>query len=76
MRDLLACSLRVVDLLAATQSSWPLGTTKLPFRGGTTRRQHSSRAEELVLHSGIKMLTRQESAEMIIQEQFERVVTS
>ena len=38
MRDLLAHSLGVVDLLAAVQSGWPLRTFKLPFRGGTTKR--------------------------------------
>lgn len=38
MRDLLAHSLGGVDLLAAAQSGWPLGTFKLPFRGGTTKR--------------------------------------
>lgn len=37
MRDLLTLSLGVVDLLAALQSGWPLGTFKLPFREGATK---------------------------------------
>ena len=39
MRDLLAYSLGVVDLLDAVQSRWPLGTFKISFKGGTTKRE-------------------------------------